>query len=426
MKTRLVCVTDRPLDPRLKNVYWNIQHLQKRGFEFAYFSLATVFGNGHSTERLDGLREFESLAEFRAVLAELNPKIDFIYYHVMQMLEPGAESFRLAELVDRSGIDYCVGLTGLGDMPISYDPLAAESKSPSESELARNSGLAQRIGQILYAARALRSLHGWKLLRPWFWKLQRYLKGSYQMKGPLFWIDRSPSGFQTQYPLMHPRGKRTKTLRTHMHVYDHFLPHREQMMAGALATNDTAIFLGQGFPFIDQYGSVVDVRAETYYPLIREFLDAVQSHTGWNIIKTTHPDVDVNLVKANIRPYQVSQNETMGLVAASMACFAHNSSAICYAVLTRKPVIMLTTDELERLEADRVLNHSIARALGKPVINLNQVNLEELDWDELLRVDEAKYREFIETYIKHPDSEDRYSWDIVLDAIEAHMQGRPQ
>ena len=87
-----------------------------------------------------------------------------------------------------------------------------------------------------------------------------------------------------------------------------------------------------------------------------------------------------------------------------------------WAILLRKPILIFTTDELQKSPVGKHIN-LIAEELGKDIINLDHVKMD-FDWNKQLEINDEKYKKYIENYIKIPGTPEKPIWSIVIDQIE--------
>ena len=100
----------------------------------------------------------------------------------------------------------------------------------------------------------------------------------------------------------------------------------------------------------------------------------------------------------------------------------HCSTAVQLAVLFLKPVVFVTTDELNSSELGLYIE-SFASKLGKTVINIDR-DLYKVDWHKELNVDYQKYADYRNEYIKIDGSPEKPYWDIVIDHIDSRKDAR--
>ena len=112
----------------------------------------------------------------------------------------------------------------------------------------------------------------------------------------------------------------------------------------------------------------------------------------------------------------VINGSTMELISQAQFVVGHYSTALQIAVLFKKPLIFLTTDELKKSIVGPQIE-IMATMLGKQAINLD-AELDHLEWEKELVVDVKKYGTYRQEYIKTDGSPELSSWDIVIDHIE--------
>jgi hypothetical protein len=94
----------------------------------------------------------------------------------------------------------------------------------------------------------------------------------------------------------------------------------------------------------------------------------------------------------------------------------HTSTAINFAVLYRKPVIIVTTNEYNEYWVEDPTPDWIAQFFGKKPHNLDYAI--DFDLQSELYVDEKKYRTYKNDYIKKDGSEELCSWQILANKIK--------
>ena len=116
----------------------------------------------------------------------------------------------------------------------------------------------------------------------------------------------------------------------------------------------------------------------------------------------------------------VEYGRTAEMIKNCKAVVSHDSTAIQFAVLFERPVVFVTTDQLNSTYFDCSFKRdSIARfaaELGKTVINLDH-DLDLVDWADALSVDTKKYAAYRNNYIKIDGGTEKPSWEIVIDYV---------
>ena len=113
------------------------------------------------------------------------------------------------------------------------------------------------------------------------------------------------------------------------------------------------------------------------------------------------------------------KDQTFELIKQASVVVSHGSTALQWAVIMRLPIILVTTDEMNKSIFQRT-TEAFAFALGKDVINLNRIP-KKYDWKSQLFVDETKYQNYFETYVKQPGTPERPVWESVIDRMESDL-----
>jgi hypothetical protein len=155
---------------------------------------------------------------------------------------------------------------------------------------------------------------------------------------------------------------------------------------------------------------------EDYYKDIRNFFETVEKKMGYRIIVAEHPKKHPDLNNAEYGDRETICGNTANLVKKARFVLSHDSNAINYAILFKKPIIFLTSQKIEKTSNGENIN-TIAAALGKNVIYID--SLSDLDLNNELTYDEQLYDKYIREYIKNSD-ENIPCWQIFANYIKKH------
>lgn len=264
--------------------------------------------------------------------------------------------------------------------------------------------------------RKLATLPG-RLTPAWILKKFRSLAfradaGREQEAQPPRCILRGSRMFQKNYP---GPAEGPATVWTHTLDYDLFLragpPRREAA--------PTAVFLDEFLPFHPDYllEKDMDPRLDpaAYYEGLNRFFDHVEKSAGLSVVIAVHPRARYEDMPDPFRGRRREKGATVELVRDSSLVLAHASTALNFAILYRKPVILLTNKRLDRsYEGGNLWN--FARLLGKRPVRTDRPIACDVRAES--RVDEALYARYAEDYIKVPGTPERPFWDIVADHLE--------
>lgn len=157
---------------------------------------------------------------------------------------------------------------------------------------------------------------------------------------------------------------------------------------------------------------------EKYFPAICNGLRKISHVLDVNLRVAAHPRSSYQQRAPDyFEGIPVEYGRTAELIRDCKVVVCHCSASIQFAVLFRKPIVFVTTDELVS-QANGKSTAKFARLLGKTVINLDG-DLDSVDWQKELCVDSQKYDEYRNKYIKIDGSPEKPHWDIVIDHITA-------
>jgi len=161
---------------------------------------------------------------------------------------------------------------------------------------------------------------------------------------------------------------------------------------------------------------------EKYYPVLNRFFDNVEKITGQEIIIASHPRANHFLVSKNYNGRSVIMNKTAELIRDSSIVFFHGSTAINFAVLWKKPVVSLTSEELEKSWLrDQIESQS--QAIGSQKISIDRVAVSQEKIKKWMQVDIKKYDNYKEKYIKKAGSPELPVWSIVSEYLLSATNG---
>lgn len=203
----------------------------------------------------------------------------------------------------------------------------------------------------------------------------------------------------------------TEVVWAHSLDYDLFLS-----LPPAAGAARGAVFLDEDVPYHSDYvhlGIPPYSTAERYYPAMSRLFDRVEAGLGAPVTVAAHPRAVYDARPQAYGPRPIVAGRTAELVRDSALVIAHASTSINLAVLYRKPVLLVTTEDLDA-SPEGALIAAFGTALGRPVWNLDR------DAPPLeASVDEEAYARYEACFIKKAGSPRRLFWDIAADRVLA-------
>lgn len=180
-----------------------------------------------------------------------------------------------------------------------------------------------------------------------------------------------------------------------------------------------AVFLDEDMVYhsdFDHLGIKPPATERDYYASMNGFFDKLERHIGIPVKIAAHPRSRYDLRPQLWSGRQAIYAKTAPLVREAALVLCHQSTSVGLAVLWRKPILFLTTNEL----IPSFLGSGIALGstlLGAPLINVDE-NCNELpDLESLPEVDEASYGKYVDEYIKRPGTPDLPVWQIFSEYV---------
>jgi hypothetical protein len=155
---------------------------------------------------------------------------------------------------------------------------------------------------------------------------------------------------------------------------------------------------------------------EDYYGNLNSIFKTIEKKFGLNVIIAAHPKSKYEEMPDLFEGRQVIRGETHDLVKNSKFVLTSASTSVHFAVIYKKPIIFLAMNPSKTNQLDLKINH-VASMFGKVPIHWPE-NCS-VDFEKEIEIDEEKYSQFLNNYIKKSGSPDRHSWDIFADYLES-------
>lgn len=216
----------------------------------------------------------------------------------------------------------------------------------------------------------------------------------------------------------YPINDRTDIIWGHYFDYDLYL---REIKKPVPAQEKIGVFLDEYLPYGSGWAncslsSSFPMSAESYYASIRTFFDLLERDLGVKMIIAAHPYSHYDRHPDCFGGRTVLMGETVSLVRKAKFVVTHVSYSINFAVLFKKPAIFITSNALNQT----IFRDGIklcAKSLGKNPVNIDQVT--SIDLEKELVVDEEKYNEYRNWYIKKDKTEELPLWQIVANRIKS-------
>lgn len=216
-----------------------------------------------------------------------------------------------------------------------------------------------------------------------------------------------------------PRSVDTEIVWCHTLDYDLYLDNIKVGSKKKLKSDKYVVFIDGYVPFHPDYflgNSKPPTTPEIYYSILCNFFKYVEEKTGLKVIIAAHPRSKYEEHPDYFRSREVIRGETRDLIRGCEFVLAHGSASLNFAVLYKKPVIFITTNDLEQSRRDANYIYAFSWEFNKIPYNIEQNY--DIDWNKELIINEEIYNNYKEKYIKKKGSKEEYFWQIAADEIK--------
>ena len=214
---------------------------------------------------------------------------------------------------------------------------------------------------------------------------------------------------------------KTKWVWTHTLDYDLYLEMKSEQDSEE-STGDYIVYLDSYLPFHPTWqimGKPAPVSPDRFYGQLRILFEYLEEQLGLPVIIAAHPRSKYHEMKEDhFGGRTLKFGETARLVKGARLSIGHFSTSNSYNVLYRKPVICVTTDELEASQFSGYVE-SMANMLGGQALNIDHNT--QPDLKRYLNIPKENYRAFHDQFIKKRGTPDVSCWQIVSDFIKTEL-----
>lgn len=174
-------------------------------------------------------------------------------------------------------------------------------------------------------------------------------------------------------------------------------------------------------PDVAMEGIVID--PDTYYDQMVSFLRSIEKKYGFKVVIAIHPRSDEDLCRKSYPGFEIYKFKTAQLVKDAELVISHFSTALDFAAVFYKPVIVCTTDRLLEIYEWNNCGHKYADYFGTKLLNVSSPDSYVLS--DKLSVDKDKYNYFVEHYMKGDrNAPDKRLGEMMYDDLCGILEGK--
>lgn len=159
--------------------------------------------------------------------------------------------------------------------------------------------------------------------------------------------------------------------------------------------------------------------AENYFSLIKSLFENVEEKYKLRVVVAEHPRAKYSK-EQQIKYFGerlVFRNKTNSLIKDCCLVLCHCSTSVSFATLYKKPIIFVTTCQLEQARYGEIISN-YAHQLGSCKIKMEK-NVSAINLPNIIRVNQKKYDNYVRNYIcPTADCDGKPLWQIVSESIK--------
>ena len=148
--------------------------------------------------------------------------------------------------------------------------------------------------------------------------------------------------------------------------------------------------------------------------LLESFFLNFESKFNIEVKIAAHPRSDYELHPKIFKNRKIYKGKTAELIRDSKYVFLHNSNSVSFAVLWEKPLIFITSDQINKLVPSLKF---FAEFFYLNPLDLNSYSENELKKCLNTKIDKSVYKNYRNQFLKHPLSINKPFWDIYSDFL---------
>ena len=161
------------------------------------------------------------------------------------------------------------------------------------------------------------------------------------------------------------------------------------------------------------------VDRDQYFAALNHFFQELENHFNAPVKIAAHPSSqNDHFLSARMGGRTIVHNKTAELVINSYLVLAHASTAISFAVLARKPILFMTTQDINRSYLGLIAN-SMSQLLGSKIANIDG-DYSNLLNEKLFKIKEKRYEKYTKNFISNVKESIENPWSPII----AHLQNQ--
>ncbi len=216
------------------------------------------------------------------------------------------------------------------------------------------------------------------------------------------------SGTEGKFKSQYKVGHSTQFVYASSFDYRTFI---QESNSPTVSERNEAVFLDEYYPYHPDLKGIIIIDPEAYYLMLNRFFEKFENKYGVNVVIAGHPKADYT--KNNpFEGREILFGETASMVRSCKYVLTHSSTAVSFAVLWKKPVLVLNFKKvLFHLEGK--MTDKFAKTLGTDLVYLDT----SYSMDFKMNVNQKKYRDYKNRFVKASTSQNQDCWEDLMDFL---------
>lgn len=222
------------------------------------------------------------------------------------------------------------------------------------------------------------------------------------------------------YYLQQYRLERSNVVPIHSFDYDRYIQYLRSNKSSD-KTEKICVFLDQALAYHSDFGTSVSyspVTAEIYISSMNRFFAKIERETQLEVVIAASPRANSDEMKKMFANRKIIKGKTLELVAQCSLVLMHSSTAVSFAILFNKPILLLKTNEMCFAHGYSNFIDNMATSLClKPIYIDQQDKMNKLDLSQYHQI-EKNYMHYKYKYIMTEGLADKTTSEILVEHLQ--------
>ncbi|MFJ9450903.1 hypothetical protein [Herbaspirillum sp. NPDC101397] len=184
------------------------------------------------------------------------------------------------------------------------------------------------------------------------------------------------------------------------------------------------LFVDDNLPYASDWkllGLPAPVTPEVYYRALGVFFTELEKYWGMPVVIAGHPSSEFHqIVNDSFGGRTIVYGRTAQLVMDCKLVLVHGSTAASFAVLSGKPIMFMTTDELQKAPYGLHIQTMARTLTGRKALNIDRSVDAAFFAESLTEPHKKKYEKYVVDYLRTEESTETHPWQAFSEFMIAN------